>query len=111
MSRKNFDIYMVIWYLVTMLRKTTIYIEEGELDTLKALSLIQNKSVAELIRSGVQQICKSVSREEMKVLDSLTKIRQNIKRKGYSSRSIMNIALKAQREVRSERKKKKSRRY
>ena len=94
-----------------MLRKTTVYIEEGELDTLKALSLIQNKSVAELIRAGVQQICKSISREEMKVLDDLTKIRQNTKRKGYSSRNIMNVALKAQRKVRSERKKKKSRRY
>ena len=93
-----------------MLRKTTIYIEEDELDTLKTLSLIQNKSVAELIRVGVQKVCKSISREEMKALDVLTKIRQNTKKKGYSSKAIMNMALKAQREVRSERKKKKTRR-
>ena len=91
-----------------MLRKTTIYIEEGELDTLKTLSLIQNKSVAELIRFGVQKVCKSISREEMKALDVLTKIRQNTKKKGYSSKAIMNMAVKAQREVRSERKKKKT---
>ena len=94
-----------------MLRKTTIYIEEGELDTLKTLSLIQNKSVAELIRVGMQKVCKSISREEMKVLDMLTKIRQNTKRKGYSSKAIMNMAIKAQREVRGERKKKKTGRY
>lgn len=94
-----------------MLRKTTIYIEEDELDTLKTLSLIQNKSVAELIRVGVQKVCKSISREEMKALDVLTKIRQNTKKKGYSSKAIMNMALKAQREVRSERKKKNIRRY
>ena len=94
-----------------MLRKTTIYIEEGELDTLKTLSLIQNKSVAELIRFGVQKVCKSISQEEMKALDVLTKIRQNTKRKGYSSKAIMNMAVKAQREVRSERKKKKTGRY
>ena len=93
-----------------MLRKTTIYIEEDELDTLKTLSLIQNKSVAELIRVGVQKVCKSISREEMKALNVLTKIRQNTKKKGYSSKAIMNMALKAQREVRSERKKKKTHR-
>ena len=94
-----------------MLRKTTVYIEEDELDTLKTLSLIQNKSVAELIRVGIQKVCKSISREEMKALDVLTKIRQNTKKKGYSSKAIMNMALKAQREVRSERKKKNIRRY
>lgn len=94
-----------------MLRKTTIYIEEGELDTLKTLSLIQNKSVTELIRFGVQKVCKSISKEEMKALDVLTKIRQNTKKKGYSSKAIMNMAIKAQREVRSEHKKKKTGRY
>ena len=89
-----------------MLKKTTIYIEESELNTLKALSLIQNKSMAELIRFGVKLVCKSTSREEMKVLDVLTKIRKNTKKKGYSSKAIMNIVIKAQREIRNERKKK-----
>ena len=94
-----------------MLRKTTIYLEEGELDTLKTLSLIQNKPVAELIRFGVQQVCQSASQEEIKILDMLTKIRQNIKKKSYSNKSIMNMSIKAQKEVRSERKKKKPCRY
>lgn len=93
-----------------MLRKTTIYIEEDELNILKTLSLIQNKSVAELIRAGVQKVCKSISQEEMKALDVLTKVRRSTKKKGYSSKAIMNMALKAQREVRSAYKKEKARR-
>ena len=93
-----------------MLKKTTIYIEENELNTLKTLSLIQNKSMTELIRLGVQRVCQSVSREEKKVLEMLIKIRQNTKRKGDSSAKIMTLAIRAQREVRNERKKKASRR-
>ncbi|MCY4512881.1 MAG: hypothetical protein OXB86_04255 [Bdellovibrionales bacterium] len=93
-----------------MLKKTTIYIEENELNTLKSLSLIQNKSMTELIRLGVQKVCQSVSSEEKKALEMLVKIRQNTKRKGYSGNKIMTLAIRAQREVRNERKKKTSRR-
>ena len=93
-----------------MLKKTTIYIEESELNTLKTLSLIQNKSMTELIRLGVKKVYQSVSREEKKALEMLTKIRQNIKKQGYSGEKIMTLAVKAQREVRNERKKKTSRR-
>ena len=93
-----------------MLKKTTIYIEEKELNTLKSLSLIQNKSMTELIRLGVQKVFQSVSREEKKVLEMLAKIRQNTKKQGYSGEKIMTLAIKAQREVRNERKKKTSRR-
>lgn len=92
-----------------MLKKTTIYIEEGELDTLKALSLIKNKSVAELIRFGVKKVCKSASHEERKVLKILSGIRQNTRKKAYSSKRIMSLAIKAQKEIRDERKKKKAR--
>ena len=96
--------------LFIMLKKTTIYIEENELNTLKTLSLIQNKSMTELIRLGVQRVCQSVSREEKKALEMLAKIRQNTKKQGYSDEKIMTLAIKAQREVRNERKKKASRR-
>ena len=91
-----------------MLKKTTVYIEESELSTLKALSLIRNQSVAELIRIGIKLVCKSIPKEKMKAFDVLTKTRKNVKKKGYSNKTIMNMALKAQREVRSERKKKKT---
>ena len=64
-----------------MLKKTTIYIEETELNTLKSLSLIKNKSMTELIRLGVQKVCQSVSREEKKALEILAKIRKHTKNK------------------------------
>ena len=101
---------MVVWHLGKpfMLKKTTVYIEEGELDTLKSLSLIQNKSVAELIRCSIKKVCQSVSLEEKKALKTLSKIRKNSKRKAYSSQQIMTMAVKAQREIRSESKKQKS---
>lgn len=92
-----------------MLKKTTVYIEAKELDTLKSLSIIQNKSVAELIRFSIKKVCQSASLEEKKALKILSKIRKNTKSKAYSSTQIMNMAVKAQREVRSESTKKKSR--
>ena len=92
-----------------MLKKTTIYIEQNELDALKTLSVVQNKPVAELIRLGVKKVCKSASQEELKIMNMISKIKKNTKKNGYSSKAIMNLAVKAQREVRSERKKKTSR--
>ncbi len=91
------------------MRKTTIYIEENELDALKALSIAQNKSVTELIRLGVKKVCKSASREETKVMEMLDKIRKNSKKRGYSGKEVMRLAVKAQKEARNERKKKKAR--
>lgn len=96
--------------LFIMLKKTTIYIEENELNTLKSLSLIQNKSMTELIRLGVQKVFQSVSREEKKALEMLAKIRQNARKQGYSGKKIMTLAIRAQQEVRNKRKKKASRR-
>ena len=95
--------------LLTMLKKTTIYIEETELNTLKSLSLIQNKPMAELIRIGVQKVCQSISREEKETLEKIAKIRRHAKKQAYSGRKIMTLAVRAQREVRNERKKKTSR--
>ena len=64
------------------MRKTTIYIEENELNALKALSVTQNKSVTELIRLGVKKVCKSASQEEIKIMEILNQIRKNSKKKG-----------------------------
>ena len=94
---------------LVMLKKTTVYIEEEELDTLKILSLIQNKSVAELIRFSIKKVCQSASLEEKKALKILSNIRKNSKRKTYSSQQIMTMAIKAQREIRRESTKKKAR--
>ena len=93
-----------------MLKKTTIYIEENELNGLKTLSVVRNKSITELVRLGVKQICKSAGQEEIKAIEMLNKIRKNTRKKGYSSKEIMQLAVKAQRKARNERKKKKNRR-
>ena len=93
-----------------MLKKTTIYIEKNKLDVLKALSIVQNKPVAELIRMGVNKLCQSASKEEIKVMKMIAKIKQNTKKAGYSSSQMMNLAVKAQREIRSEYRKKSTRR-
>ena len=93
-----------------MRKKTTIYIDKSELDALKTLSIVQNTSVTELIRLGVRQVCDSASQEEMKVMKMLSTIKKNRLNKGCSSQGIMNLAVKAQREVRNERKKKNTRR-
>ena len=92
-----------------MMRKTTIYIAEDELNTLKALSMTQNKSVTDLIRLGVKQVCQSASKEEKKIMEMLNKIRKNTKKRGYSGKEVMQLAVKAQREVRHERKRRKAR--
>ena len=56
------------------------------------------------------KVCQSVSQEEKKALEMLTKIRKNTKRKGYSGEKIITLAIRAQREVRKGCKKKISRR-
>ncbi len=35
-----------------MLKRTTVYLEENEVETLRKISFIQNVSMAELIRRG-----------------------------------------------------------
>ena len=92
-----------------MLKKTTIYIEEKELKALKILSIARNKSVAELVRAGVNKVCKSLSSEERKIMDLLYDVRKNAKKRGYTTNKIMNLAIKAQKEVRRERKQKSNR--
>lgn len=85
-----------------MLKKTTIYIEEAELQTLKMLSLIQNKSVTELIRRGIKEVCEAISPDEMKALESLVKIKQDMEKSGRTDQEITNTALNTQRKIRSE---------
>ena len=79
----------------TMMRKTTIYIAENELNTLKTLSITQNKSVTDLIRLGVQQVCQSASKEEKKIMKMLNKIRKNTKKRGYSGKRDHAISCKS----------------
>lgn len=60
-----------------MLKKTTIYLEEGELQKLKALSFIMNTSMTDLIRKGVQSLYDSMPKEQNNALKSLSSVKSD----------------------------------
>jgi hypothetical protein len=84
-----------------MLKRTTVYLEDTEVETLKRISFIQSVSMAELIRRGVQELCKTFSKEQKDALATLAEIKADAK---VTSKAAMNAALKTQKEVRRERK-------
>ncbi len=88
-----------------MLKRTTVYLEESEVETLKKISFIQSVSMAELIRQGVQELCHSFSQEQKDALFTLGEIRAKATKAKISSKAATNDALKVQKEVRRERKK------
>ncbi len=87
-----------------MLKRTTVYLEESEIETLKNISYINRVSMAELIRKGVQEICKNYSKEQKEALSILTEIKTDASKAGITPRMAMKTALKVQREARRERK-------
>ncbi len=87
-----------------MLKRTTVYLEESEVETLKKLSYIQSVSMAELIRRGIQELCKSFSKEQKDALAALADIKAEVKSSSITPKVAMNAAVKAQKEARRERK-------
>ena len=87
-----------------MLKRTTVYLEEAEVETLKKISFIQSVSMAELIRRGIQELCKSFSQEQRDALSVLGEIKAEAKAAAMTPKAAMSIALKAQKEARHERK-------
>ncbi len=87
-----------------MLKRTTVYLEETEVETLKKISFIQSVSMAELIRRGVQELCKTFSAEQKEALSILAEIKDDAKKSGITSKIAMSAAVKAQKETRRERK-------
>jgi len=87
-----------------MLKRTTVYLEESEVETLKRISFIQSVSMAELIRRGVQELCQHFSSEQKDALSALADIKAEAKKLGVNSKTAMKTALKDQKEVRRERK-------
>jgi hypothetical protein len=84
-----------------MLKRTTVYLEENEVETLKKISFIQSVSMAELIRRGVQELCKSFSKDQKEALATLAEIKAEAK---VTSKTAMKSALQIQKELRRERK-------
>lgn len=87
-----------------MLKRTTIYLDDNEVQLLKKISFIQNVSMAELIRKGVQQICESYTHEQKEAMEILSAIQFQATKTGLNQKSALELALKAQKEVRRERK-------
>lgn len=87
-----------------MLKRTTVYLEESEVETLRKLSFIQSVSMAELIRRGVQELCQHYSEDQKEALSALAEIKAEAKRHGVVSKVAMSAAVKDQRAVRRERK-------
>lgn len=87
-----------------MLKRTTVYLEETEVETLKKISFIQSVSMAELIRRGVQDLCKTFSREQKDALSALAEIKEEARKSQISPKAAMKAALQAQKEARRERK-------
>lgn len=54
-----------------MLKKTTIYLEEVELEKLKTLSFVLNTTVTDLIRKGIQKLYESLPKEQSEALKTL----------------------------------------
>jgi len=88
-----------------MLKRTTVYLEESEVETLRQISFIQKCSMAELIRQGVQELCQSFSQEQRQALDALAEIGRRSKPKSFSEKQMTELTVTAQREVRRGRKK------
>ena len=87
-----------------MLKRTTVYLEESEVDTLKKISFIQSVSMAELIRRGIQELCQTFSKEQKDALAILADIKMEAKNSKITSKYAINSAVKAQKEARRERK-------
>lgn len=78
------DRSVVVWQyglltgrLKKMLKKTTIYLEEEELQKLKALSFILNTSMTDLIRKGIQALYDSMPKEQTNALKNLSSVKSD----------------------------------
>ena len=87
-----------------MLKRTTVYLEDSEVETLRRLSFLKNVSMAELIRRGVQDLCRTYSKDQKEALSILADIKKETAKNKISPSLAMKAALKIQKEVRSERK-------
>lgn len=86
------------------MKKTTIYIEDQNYDELKAWAFMDKCSVSELIREGIELVCKkkNAQKKGLKLMKELEKVNED-----SDIDFIMNIVNEARAEVRTERRNKK----
>ena len=81
------------------MKKTTIYLKENELSLLRKKAFLTNQSLSELIRKGIQLVCKPSSRKEERILKSLDHIRNAFEK--FSEKEIADLVQTAKKSVRS----------
>ena len=84
------------------MKKTTIYLEDQELEMLKQKAFILKTSVAEIIRKSIKALCFPSTSEEEKAMKILSKIRNSVDADEKMNKEIIDI----QREIRNEKKNK-----
>ena len=87
---------------VDKMKKTTIYLEDAELESLKQKAFMLKTSVAEIIRKSIKALCSSPTSEEEKAMKLLTKIRNSVNADERMNKELTDI----QRELRNEKKNK-----
>jgi len=84
------------------MKKTTVYIDEKDLEMLKVNAFLLKCSISELIRKGIKKICMTDNPEIKKAMQSLNEIRQNFN--NYSENELMGIINEEVKEVRKKKK-------
>lgn len=57
-----------------MLRKTTVYLSDQDLELLRKKATVRHVTVAEVIRTSIQESCRPKSKDEQELWDSLDRI-------------------------------------
>jgi len=96
---------MVIFIRGDVMTKTTIYIDENDLELLKTEAFISRCSVASLIRKSIKSFCSQI-KDNQKILDQLNVIRK--KNYKYSYDEIQSAVDIARNKVREEKRENKS---
>ena len=81
------------------MKKTTLYLEDSELEQLKRKAFLLNTSVAELIRKLVTSLLASKSTKEEKALRALAKLRAEFS--DETDKEIMGQVIQIQRDIRN----------
>ena len=96
---------MVIFGRGDFMTKTTIYLDENDLELLKTEAFISRCSVASLIRKSIKNFCGQI-KDNQKIIDQLNIMRKRNDK--YSSDEIQSMVDVARNEVREEKRKNKS---
>ena len=87
-----------------MLKRTSVFLDEAELEELRHISFIQNTSMAEVLRRFVSDGCRNFSVEQKDIMEALSKIQDDAKKRGITPKIALDKSVELQQKVRRERK-------